>query len=79
MEQVHVNKGHDEKEDLGSQKLFAAVRDPIDHFLSGWAECGSRLSIDFPILNRIKHMHPVLNSMMIESSTFWISWMNVSS
>jgi len=43
---THINaitrNAHIEKKDFGGQKLFTTVRDPIDHFLSGWAECGFR-------------------------------------
>eukprot|EP00578_Thalassiosira_sp_NH16_P007488 CAMPEP_0181110100 /NCGR_PEP_ID=MMETSP1071-20121207/18534_1 /TAXON_ID=35127 /ORGANISM="Thalassiosira sp., Strain NH16" /LENGTH=367 /DNA_ID=CAMNT_0023193849 /DNA_START=161 /DNA_END=1264 /DNA_ORIENTATION=+ len=34
--------GHVSSERVGNRTLITLVRDPVDHFLSGWAECGVR-------------------------------------
>jgi len=39
-EQTH--HGHIPQWGVGNRSLMTLVRDPIDHFLSGWAECGYR-------------------------------------
>ncbi len=47
VEKLTGNK-HTSSEDLGNGTMvFATVRDPIDHFLSGWAECGIRAKIPY--------------------------------
>ncbi len=65
----HAKYGH-----LGNRKLFATVRDPIDHFLSGWAECGFRsknpdedpsfamnVDLDERIQNWLKHVQRIMS------------------
>ena len=36
------NHGHVPRKKIGNRRLVTVVRDPIDHFLSGWSECGFR-------------------------------------
>jgi len=40
--QEQTRAGHVPQWSVGNRSLMTLVRDPIDHFLSGWAECGYR-------------------------------------
>jgi len=42
--QTVTGGGHIKLDALGNRSVLAVVRDPIDHFLSGWAECGFRFT-----------------------------------
>ena len=49
---VLTNSSHIKYDDLeGTPLLVTTVRDPIDHFMSGWAECGFRAA------DPIQHTH----------------------
>lgn len=40
-----AGRKHHSRDQVGSRKIMTVVRDPIEHFLSGWAECGFRYSL----------------------------------
>mmetsp|Transcript_21905 Transcript_21905/g.38568 ORF Transcript_21905/g.38568 Transcript_21905/m.38568 type:complete len:392 (+) Transcript_21905:67-1242(+) len=61
---------HQLNEDVlgNDMKLVAVVRDPIDHFLSGWAECGKRLP---------KFLVPQNNTSYDERIQMWLNLMEL--
>jgi hypothetical protein len=40
--EIQTGSTHVERKAIGSRRMVATVRDPIDHFVSGWQECGER-------------------------------------
>ena len=55
---------------VGGWRLLAVVRDPIDHFLSGWAECGSR--------KRVKDVTYVKNTTYDNQIRQWLSYIKLN-
>lgn len=40
--EIQTGSTHVQRKAIGGRRMVATVRDPIDHFLSGWQECGER-------------------------------------
>eukprot|EP00980_Cylindrotheca_fusiformis_P028565 scaffold22611_cov153-Cylindrotheca_fusiformis.AAC.5 len=40
--EIQTGSSHVQRRALGKRRMVATVRDPIDHFVSGWQECGER-------------------------------------
>mmetsp|Transcript_23301 Transcript_23301/g.29381 ORF Transcript_23301/g.29381 Transcript_23301/m.29381 type:complete len:295 (+) Transcript_23301:84-968(+) len=61
-----AKRGHVKPDEVGNRSLVAVVRDPIDHFMSGWAECGSRATD----LKESKWFDPDIN--VNKRALFWL-------
>lgn len=40
--EMQTGSKHVQRKAIGSRRMVATVRDPLEHFLSGWQECGER-------------------------------------
>ena len=70
---IEVQTGHDhtsiQDPQVQKRKWFTFVRDPIEHFLSGWAECAHRERMDAKIQSQTKNLHtPIPSNTTIQGS-----------